>query len=67
MANPVYCGDDAAAKQIAAQLAGDLAFEPIDAGPFTQSRLLEPYALLWITLAIKHGLGTGFAFKLMRR
>lgn len=62
-----YCGDDAAAKQVAAQLAGDLGFDPIDSGPLTQSRLLEPLALLWITLAIKQGLGKDFAFKLMRR
>ena len=76
MANPVYggepasmlyCGDDAEAKKIAAQLAGDLGFDPIDAGPLTQSRLLESYALLWITLAIKQGLGMNIAFKLMRR
>ena len=76
MADPVYhgeastmfyCGDDAAAKQVAAQLAADLGFDPIDAGPLTQSRLLEPLALLWITLAIKQGLGRDFAFKLMRR
>lgn len=76
MADPVYngepgtmfyCGDDAAAKQVAAQLAGDLGFDPIDSGPLTQSRLLEPLALLWITLAIKQGLGKDFAFKLMRR
>jgi predicted dinucleotide-binding enzyme len=76
MANPIYvagpitmlyCGDDPAAKKIAAQLAKDLGFDPIDAGPLTQSRLLEPLALLWITLAIKQGLGMDFAFKLMRR
>jgi predicted dinucleotide-binding enzyme len=76
MANPVYgndlntmfySGDDAAAKQIAAQLAADLGFDPIDAGPLTQARLLEPLALLWITLAIKQGLGMNIAFKLMKR
>ena len=76
MANPLYggepagmlyCGDDAAAKKVAAQLAVDLGFDPIDAGPLTQSRLLEPFALLWITLAVKQGLGMDFAFRLMRR
>ncbi len=76
MANPVYggeattmfyCGDDAAGKNVAAQLAADLGFEPIDAGPITQCRLLEPLALLWISLAIKQGLGRDFAFKLVRR
>ena len=76
MGNPVYgndrntmfyCGDDAAAKQTAAQLAGDLGFEVSDAGPLTQARLLEPLALLWISLALKQGLGFDIAFKLMRR
>jgi 8-hydroxy-5-deazaflavin:NADPH oxidoreductase len=62
-----YCGDDANAKRIAATLAGDLGFEPVDAGPLTQARLLEPLALLWISLALKQGLGVNIAFKLMRR
>jgi len=62
-----YCGDDANAKSIAAGLASDLGFEPIDAGPLSQARLLEPLALLWITLALKQGLGSNFAFKLIRR
>jgi 8-hydroxy-5-deazaflavin:NADPH oxidoreductase len=76
MANPVYgndrntmfyCGDDAAAKQVARELAAGLGFDPIDAGPLTQARLLEPLALLWITLALKQGLGMNIAWKLMRR
>jgi predicted dinucleotide-binding enzyme len=62
-----YCGDDANAKNIAAGLASDLGFEPVDAGPLSQARLLEPLALLWITLALKQGQGVNMAFKLMRR
>jgi hypothetical protein len=31
------------------------------------ARLLEPYAMLWISLACKQGLGGNFAFRLMRR
>jgi predicted dinucleotide-binding enzyme len=45
-------------------LAGKLGFEGIDAGPLTQARVLEPFALLWISLASKAGLGREFAFKL---
>ena len=30
-----YCGDDAEAKRIAFQLATELGFDPIDAGPLT--------------------------------
>ncbi|NDQ58495.1 MAG: NAD(P)-binding domain-containing protein [Acidipila sp.] len=62
-----YCGDDAAAKADAAKLATDLGFEAKDAGELAIARLLEPYAMLWIHLAMKQGFGTGFAFKLMKR
>jgi predicted dinucleotide-binding enzyme len=75
MANPVYpdgaatmfyCGDDAGAKATAHRLAADLGFDPVDAGPLRQARLLEPLALLWISLAV-HGAGRDIAFRLMRR
>jgi hypothetical protein len=32
-------------------LASELGFETVDAGPLTQARALEPFALLWISLA----------------
>ena len=76
MANPRFGGskammmiasDDAGAKQKTMTLAADLGFEPIDAGPLAQSRLLEPLAMLWISLAIKGGLGREFAFGMLRR
>ena len=63
----MIAGDDAGAKQTTMSLAADLGFEPIDAGPLTQSRLLEPLAMLWISLAFAHGMGTGFAFGMLRR
>ncbi len=62
-----YCGDNGEAKRIAAELASELGFGPIDAGPLTQARLLEPFALLWISLALVHGQGREIAFKLLRR
>ncbi|HEV2490778.1 MAG TPA: NADPH-dependent F420 reductase [Candidatus Acidoferrales bacterium] len=61
------CGDDAAAKTSVAKLAEDLGFEAVDAGPLRNARLLEPFAMLWIYLAIKQGLGPNIAFKLLRR
>ena len=76
MANPrypegavtmIYAGDDAEAKKIAAQLAADLGFDPIDGGPLIKARLLEPLAALWIHLAVFQGLGTDFAFRLVKR
>jgi predicted dinucleotide-binding enzyme len=61
-----YCGDDSAAKSVARDLAVQLGFDPIDIGPLRQARLLEPFALLWISLALG-GYGTEIAFRLMRR
>jgi 8-hydroxy-5-deazaflavin:NADPH oxidoreductase len=62
-----YCGDDAPAKDSVKQLAAELGFDPHDAGPLTQARVLEPFAMLWISLAVAQGYGREFAFKLMRR
>ena len=62
-----YAGDDAGKKAAVAALPGDLGFEPVDAGPLSNARLLEPYAMLWIDLALKRGQGRDFAFALMRR
>ncbi len=62
-----YCGDDAGVKETVKQLTEELGFDPVDAGPLTQARLLEPFALLWISLAYGRGLGREIAFKLMWR
>lgn len=66
---PVMCiaGDDAAAKKSVSQLAADLGFDAVDAGPLKNARLLEPFAMLWIYLAVKQGLGPNIAFQLLRR
>jgi 8-hydroxy-5-deazaflavin:NADPH oxidoreductase len=66
-ATMLYCGDDEGAKEVAAQLAADLGFEPVDAGPLSAAYLLEHFAMLWIHLAYGKGMGRNFAFKLMRR
>lgn len=76
MADPLYdsqaitmfvCGDDAKANAIVLGLAGELGFDAVDAGPLRVARYLEPYAMLWIHLAHRHGLGPNVAFKLLRR
>lgn len=62
------CGDDSSAKQLAAKLAADLAFDVVDCGGLIAARWIEPLAMLWIHLTFKQGLGaTGHAFKLLRR
>ena len=60
------CGDDEAAKQVTAGLVSELGFETVDAGDLTLARLLEPYALIWIHLALRRGFGTNWAFGLIR-
>jgi NADPH-dependent F420 reductase len=62
-----YAGDDPEAKSIAAGLARELGFDPVDLGPLSASRLLEPFALVWITLAIRRKMGTDFALNIVRR
>ncbi len=76
MADPRYpdgpavlpvAGDDPRAKATALALARDLGFEPVDAGPLAMARYLEPFAMLWIKLALIQGLGRRFAFRLLQR
>lgn len=76
MADPIYqgepmtmfiCGDAAEAKKTVAQLAQDLGFDVADVGDLSKARLLEPMALVWISLAIGQGLGRQIAFKLVKR
>lgn len=62
-----YCGDDKAAKAQVAELAASIGFDARDAGPLTQARLLEPFALLWISLALVHGYVLGIGFQLLER
>ena len=61
-----YCGDDAPAKQVVKQLTLELGFDAVDAGPLRQARLLEPFAMLWISLAFG-GQGREIAFRLLHR
>jgi hypothetical protein len=61
------CGDDAGAKATVSELVKALGFDVVDAGPLASARLLEPLAMLWISLAYAWGQGTEIAFRLMRR
>jgi 8-hydroxy-5-deazaflavin:NADPH oxidoreductase len=62
-----YCGDDAEAKKTVAGLAVELGFKALDAGPLTQCRVIEPFGMLWISLAVKYGYGQNIAFQFMQR
>ncbi|MFL5610380.1 MAG: NADPH-dependent F420 reductase [Gemmatimonadaceae bacterium] len=59
----VYCGDDAKAKKVAAQLIRDVGFEPLDAGPLRIARYTEPYALLVAQLAYEGERGPAMAYR----
>jgi NADPH-dependent F420 reductase len=60
------CGDDETAKPGVLQLATDIGFDAVDAGKLKQARLLEPWAMLWISLAFG-SVGRDFGFALLRR
>jgi predicted dinucleotide-binding enzyme len=66
-ASMLYCGDDAEAKSVAAKLIMDVGFDPVDCGPLTAARLLEPVAMLVITLGYGMKMGTNMALNLIRR
>ena len=45
------CGDDAAAKQIVEGLVREIGAQPVDAGPLTAARLVEPAMMLAVSIA----------------
>jgi len=62
----VYCGDDAAAKRVAAQLIRDAGFDPVDVGPLRISRYTEPFTLLIAQLAYEGKGGPELAYRFER-
>lgn len=67
VASMLVAGDDPEAKKLVMRLANDLGFDAVDAGPLTQSRGLEQLALLWISMALVHGVGENMAFRVIRK
>lgn len=59
----LYYGDDQAAKRVAAQLARDVGFNPVDAGPLRTARYAEPFALLVGHLAYGGKRGPELAYR----
>lgn len=62
----VYCGDEKTGKRVAARLARDIGFEPVDAGPLRIARYTEPFALLVAQLAYEGKGGPEIAYRLAR-
>jgi len=60
------CGNDDDAKATTASLVTELGFETVDAGDLALARLLEPFGLIWIHLALRRGFGTQWGFGLLR-
>lgn len=56
-----YAGDDENAKRTVRSLIDSLRFEPIDAGPLRNARLLEPIGMLNIYLGYMAKMGTDIA------
>ncbi|MFI5296385.1 MAG: NADPH-dependent F420 reductase [Thermodesulfovibrionales bacterium] len=67
MPSMFYCGDDSNAKATVSRLIIETGFEPMDAGPLTSARYLEPLAMLMIQLGHVQGMGTNIALSLIRR
>jgi predicted dinucleotide-binding enzyme len=54
-------GDDPDAKRAALDLAAQLGFQPEDAGPLANAKILEDMVRVWMALAQAHGRTVGFA------
>lgn len=61
------CGDDAQARTRVVAFATLIGFDAADCGDLTVARYLEPFAMTWIHMAIKLGLGRRFAFARLQR
>jgi hypothetical protein len=61
------CGDDPEARSRVVELARRIGFDAVDIGDLTVARYLEPFAMTWIHMAFKLGLGRQFAFARLQR
>jgi 8-hydroxy-5-deazaflavin:NADPH oxidoreductase len=61
----LVAGDDNDAKQVVLELARDIGFDAVDAGPLTNARTLEPLGFLNIQLGYTLGMGPQIGFELV--
>lgn len=61
------CGDDAQARTRVLALATLIGFDAVDCGDLSAARYLEPFAMTWIHMALKLGMGRRFAFARLHR
>jgi predicted dinucleotide-binding enzyme len=66
-ASMFVASDHADAKQAVMELAKEIGFEPVDAGGIKMSRHLEAFAWIWISLAVRQGLGRDIVLQLLKR
>jgi predicted dinucleotide-binding enzyme len=62
----VYCGDDGGAKKTAARLIRDVGFNPVDLGPLSMARCVEPFSLLVAQRAYNSSDGPEIAYRFER-
>lgn len=62
----VYCGDNSGAKKTAAGLIRDVGFNPVDLGPLSAARYVEPFSLLVAQLAYDESGGPELAYQFER-
>jgi predicted dinucleotide-binding enzyme len=62
----LLCGDDPTARKTVAGIMESIGLIPVDAGPLSAARLIEPLAVLLIRLAFVQGMGGDIAWKLVK-
>lgn len=60
------CGDDEEAKRTVAALIEDIGAQPVDAGPLSAARLIEPAMMLVVSIAYA-GLPRDVGLRLLER
>lgn len=62
----IYCGDDERAKSTVARLIRDVGFNPVNMGPLSTARYLEPFSLLVAQLAYDDSDGPELTYRFER-